>query len=360
MTDAPGPAPDVTPPTRPASGVAGWKVATAAAAGLGLVLAGTVYILMDRQVEELNDEVDDLRRQLDATTEPTPGDDPSGTDDQLGDLGDLLGGLLGGDLGELEDLLGGGLGDLDPALLQCLAPSDGVGLNGGGSIPDADIETQVKAIATIIADERGLPETDDFDIEFVSSGEVQRRAVDLARDELDLEDAAVGGRALAALGAIEPGTDLAEAQLAALDAGVGGFYDTETGELVIGSESMDGMGAYVTSHELVHAMADAAFGLPDTRELADRAGADAAYAALNAVEGDATLYGQKFIADHLPMDQLLGLQAESTATEATLADLPHFVGRNLEFPYLEGMTFTCHTFLDGGWDPIGTWPARMR
>lgn len=359
MSDpTPPPPPPSDPPASSAGGgsrTAVWQVATALALAVGLVLAGVTYIVMDRRVDDARDERDAARDELAAAQEESS----SG----LGGLEDLLGGSEGGleDLlgeGGLEDLLGGdlgdiGLGDVDPILLQCLG-SGGLGLggSGSGSIPDADVETQVDAITQLVEQERGLPAGDDVDIEFVSLDEVRQRAVEITQDELDPERAAVDSRLLAALGAVEPGTDLVQSQLDALDAGVGGFYDPETQQLVIGSEEMDGLGALITAHELVHAQADAALGLPDQEAIAVESGSDAAYAALNATEGDASLYSQQFVGQHLPLDELLALQSASGQTSADLDALPHFVARQLEFPYLKGMTFTCDVFLDGGWDAV--------
>ncbi|TDE08726.1 hypothetical protein [Jiangella asiatica] len=343
------------PPPSPSGSADGtgtvvWKLATALALAVGLILAGVVYLVMD-------DRVDDLRAERDAAREELAVAEESGSDGSLEDL-------LGGDLGGLEDLLGGdgsglegllgdlgGMGDIDPILFQCLGGS-GLGIGGEGSIPDGDVETQVAAIQDIVAEERGLPATEALDIEFVSIDEVQRRAVELTSEELDPERAAVDSRLLAALGAVEPGTDLLQSQLDALDAGVGGFYDPETQELVIGSEEMDALGTFVTAHELVHAQADAELGLPDQEAIAADSGSDAAYAALNVIEGDASLYSQQFIGSHLPLDELMSLQAQSGQTTADLDQLPHFIARQLEFPYVEGMTFSCDVFLEGGWDAI--------
>jgi len=340
----PPPPPEEQPPPR-RSGATGWKVATAAASVLAVALAGTVYVLMDQRVDEMRAERDAARDELDAAREEGDGG--------LGGLEDLLGesGLGDLDLGDLGELLGGG--SVDPILFECLASGGGLGLGGSGdSIPDGPVEEQVAAIQDIIESERGLQAGDDVDIEFVSRDEVRKRAVAITEAELDPAIAEVEDRLLAALGAVEPATDLAQAQLDALDAGVGGFYDPESGELVIGSEQMDGLGALITSHELVHAMADAELGLPDQEAIAEASGSDAAYAALNVVEGDASLYSQQFIGRHLPFDELLALQATSGQTAADLDELPHFVARQLEFPYIEGMTFTCDVFLDGGWEAV--------
>ncbi|WP_165367791.1 hypothetical protein [Phytoactinopolyspora endophytica] len=312
---------------------------------VGLALSGTVYLVMDQRVDDLEEEL--------AGAESRTG---------LGGLVDLmeeygLDELLGEDFEgferegldlddpDLENEMG-----VDPSVLDC------IGLDmmseGGGSIPDAEIETQVEAVRDIVESERGLAADGDLDIEFVTMDEVQQRVVDLSEQDLDREAIAVESRMLAALGAIDPGLDLVQAQLDALGDGVAGYYSPETEELVIGSEEMDAMGTYVTAHEMVHALADATFGLPDLESLAESDGGDAAFAALSALEGDATLYGQMMITKHLSFTDLLALEVESAGTSADLEALPHFVERSLSFPYLEGMAFTCDVFLDGDWASV--------
>jgi len=344
-----------------------WIIVTAVVAVLSLVVSVTTYIVTDRRNQEIRDELAAVREELDQTQADAQS---GGLTDLLGDLLDEegdLGDLLGGE-GGLEDLLGGGsasmgtVNPLDPQIMSCLSP-DGGGTdqqnggqqNGGqqnGSIPDGAIEEQVAAIGQIVGEERGVPVASDLDIEYVSADEVSRRAVEQTQQELNADDIAADTRMLTALGAIEPGTDLAQSQLDALDAGVAGYYDPKTQELVIGSEEMDGLGAYITSHELVHAATDAAHGLPDTVEVEESAGSDAAYAALNVVEGDASLYSQRFVTEHLPMSELMGLQSESDASTQAMADMPHYVSRSLQFPYMEGMAFSCDIYTDGGWAAV--------
>src|SRR5690625_826956 len=330
-----------------------WIIVTAVVAVLSLVVSVTTYILTDQRNQEIRDELASLREELDQTQADAQS---GGLTDLLGDLGDLLGGS-GAD-GGLEDLLGGGsssmgtVNPLDPQIMSCLSPDGGGTGEQDGSIPDGTIEEQVAAIGQIVGEERGVPVASDLDIEYVSADEVSRRAVEQTQQELNADDVAADTRMLTALGAIEPGTDLAQTQLDALDAEVAGYYDPETEELVIGSEEMDGLGAYITSHELVHAATDAAHGLPDTVEVEESAGSDAAYAALNVVEGDASLYSQRFVTEHLPMSELMGLQSESDASTQAMADMPHYVSRSLQFPYMEGMAFSCDIYTDGGWAAV--------
>lgn len=333
--------PHAPSPARP------WKIATAVIAVLAVTGIVGTYLVMGARLSETRDELAQTQRQLEEAESDNG-------------LADLLDGILGDDgTGSLDDLLGeGGLGDLlgdgssdlgslDPALFQCMS-----GGGFGTGLPEGDIEDQVATIQQLITDDRGFDTVDTVDIDFVTLEEVQRRAVDISEADIDQDAADADATILAALGAIEPGADLVDLQLDALEGGVGGFYNPDTEQLVVGSEELDGMGTYIAAHELVHALTDAAFGLPDTVAIADEQGADAAYAALNAIEGDASLYGQLFAAKHLTLTDLLGMQTESDATSAAMDELPHFINRNLTFPYVEGMTFTCHIFLDGGWNAV--------
>lgn len=304
------------------------SLAVVAALAAALVGAGTTYVVMKQQ--------DDGPQRVSDQSTTSAGTSVEDNDNDSDESQDLLGDLLDG---ETDAQVSGDL-------LQCLTPMP----SGGDGLSGTDLTAQVAAIEEIISTDRGFA-SDDYDIEFVTMDEVQRRAVDLTERELDRGEAAVDARVLSALGALSPDTDLAQAQLDALDAGVAGFYNPETRELVIGSESMDGMGVFVTSHELVHAMADSTFGLPDPEQIADQTGSDAAFAALSAIEGDASLYGQRFIAQHLPLDQLLELGADSLGAQSA-AGLPHFVQRDLEFPYVEGLAFSCSIYLDDGWDGV--------
>src|SRR5690606_31207079 len=77
------------------------------------------------------------------------------------------------------------------------------------------------------------------------------------------------------------------------------------------------------------------------------------------VEGDASLYSQRFITDRLALGAMLALQATSDQTAADLAELPHVVSRSLQLPYVEGLTFTCKVFLDGGWRAVDRTYAKL-
>lgn len=364
----------------------GWKTATIVAVAAGLVLSATVYLLMSQRNDDLADRIAAIEAAA-TTTSPTssttppastttsaPPDLPGLPDlsefgDLEGDIDELLDLFMGtegmGDVleGILEDAglegfggldgLGGDLSQLgpglDPGLTQCFSIDT---MGEGAGVPGGDVDDQVVAIAGLVAADRGISSETPLEIELTTREDVASRARAINDAAVSDEDAAAQSRLYAALGVIEPGTDIETLVLDALDAAVAGYYDTDTNELVIGSEEIDALGALIVAHEIQHAVAAEVLGLPDTENIDDRAGSDAATAALSVAEGDASLVSQRFMLDHLSFGQILEVTMESLSTQQSLTGVPHLISRQLQFPYLEGLAFTCGLFVDGGWEAV--------
>jgi hypothetical protein len=193
------------------------------------------------------------------------------------------------------------------------------------------------------------------------------RELDYPRPEAELDR-----RVLASLEAIPQDLDLRDAVLDLLGGQVAGFYDTDTDELVVGSDLAAGLSAVdllTLVHELEHALADQRLGVPDIDRLQEQ-DADAASAALALVEGDAQISTEAYAGRALRPGDLLD------AAEASLPELPrtpHFLARSLLFSYAEGARFACALHAEGGWEavnaayedpPVSTdeilFPARYR
>lgn len=174
-------------------------------------------------------------------------------------------------------------------------------------------------------------------------------AVDYPKAEADRD-----ARALSALGAVPPGTDLEREVTDLLEAQVVGFYDTETKELVVRAEDVeDGLDAVerlTLVHELEHALADQALDLPDLDDPAPGE-EDATSAALAVVEGDASLATEMFAARGLTAAEQLSLLSAETGARG-LAEAPYHLARSLLFPYAEGKEFVCGLFAEGGWEAV--------
>lgn len=169
------------------------------------------------------------------------------------------------------------------------------------------------------------------------------------RAELDDE-----GVMLTALGLLDPGTSLADAYRDALEIGVVGFYDPETGRLVVRA-SADGtlgdLNLYMRQtlvHELTHALDDQWFEL-DREDFAD---GDAEYGFIAVVEGNARRVDQRW---QDSLDTAFQQQLEAESMSALSPDdllryftLPPILQQLQLSPYTDGLTYMERLTASGG------------
>jgi hypothetical protein len=336
-------------------------------------------------INRLRDSNDDLQAQIDASDERiseledqlAAAETANPLDGALGDgaLGDLLGGLLGGqggdsgDLSGLEDLLNGllggesgGFGDLFGegatggldfgAMGQCLTTAP-----GSISISDANLAAQVDDIASAVEDIRGLSFPGEIEPTFVSSEEMGERVRDLAAQSYPSALADIQTRLWVSLGMLEPGFDLIREQLDLLDGAVAGYYDPATHELVVATtaddEPLSATDQVTLAHELIHALTDARLHFPES---IDNPTLDPERArALQAlIEGDATFGMQQFSMGAIDLLDQFGMMLDPrlAASQEDLADFPYILSNGIQLPYLEGMSFACALYEDGGWERV--------
>ena len=294
-----------------------------------LVVAGiavTAYV----QLRDANDRIEQLT-----------GGQGDGGANPLGDIDEFIEDLLGDTEGLFE-----GLGDIG-AQLECL----GAGITGGGS---GEAGTTVEEIAAQVEGIRELEFTGDVEPEFVSNEEMTSRVRELFLEDYTPEIADTEERLLTGLGAIPRGTDLRELRAGAIGSQVAGYYEPETGELVVrqGGAELSAIDRITLSHELDHALTDQALDipLPDDPEVGTE---DASLAALAVVEGDATFVMQRYSAT-LGVDEQLELldPAVVAGSEAGLSGFPPYLEQELIFPYEEGLSFVCDLYANGGWAAV--------
>ncbi len=315
---------------------------------------------LDRTQAELEEE---RRRQEPAAPEIAPPDpsppsaDPPAPGDPLGelapgqDLGDLLDEFLGGDQG---DSLSG-----DADLLGCLSGDGGVGgmLGGGSPVAADDLREQLDLIADRVESLRGLEQLEPLSPTYLTGEEIGERARQLTLDEYAPEVADLDRRVLATLGAIPADLDLRQAAADLIAGQVAGYYDTETGELVVRTDDpsspLPPVDQITLAHELQHAIADQHLGLDDL-EADPAVPTDEARARLAVVEGDATLVMQRFALSALSLsDQLaLGSDPGAAASQEQLEAFPSYLQAQLLFPYTEGLSFVCSLEASGGWPAV--------
>lgn len=289
------------------------------------------------QLQAANDRIEELEAELGGGGQ-TGGD---GLFEQIGDaLKDLVGDL-GKEFAGLEGL---------PAadLIQCL----GDGLSQGSRPAEGD--DPVAAVAATVEDVRELEFQSPVQPTFLPPEKTAARIRQAFLSEYTEGLADREERVLGAVAAVPAGTDLRQVRAEALGREVVGFYDPETGELVVqtGGPELRPFERVTLAHELDHALTDQRLGIPLPDDLV--AGAeDADLAGLSLVEGDATLTMQRYSTTLSVEDQVDLIDPQAVAeAQAGLATLPHFLQRELLFPYEEGLDFVCRLYAAGGWDAV--------
>lgn len=300
-----------------------------------LLVASTIAIVELVQLRAANERIEEL--------ESRPGSSAQGQGEGdgglFGDFDDIFEDLLGDSGGLFE-----GAGDLG-SLIECIGnPFAGSG-EAGTSVEE--IARQVEGIRELTFDREVEPS-------FLSDDEMNSRVRELFLEEYTPKLADIEQRILTTLGAIPPGTDLRELLSGAVGQQVAGFYEPETGELVVrqsGSEP-SAIDRITLAHELDHALTDQALGipLPDDPQLGAE---DSSLAALAVVEGDATLAMQRYSATLGFAEQFELLDPATIAqAEAGLEDFPYYLEQQLLFPYEQGLNFVCGLYAEGGWEAV--------
>lgn len=319
----------------------------AALAGVIVVaLAITIAVTQYRQrgdaqaeLERTRQELAELREQLRAMRSRPQESGPRPEDGDRGAQG-LLDELGGGCRAAVGEHAGGGLEGLLKGLTE--------------KRPDTH-EELAQVVAQRVEKLRELDFDEPVEPEFLDDRELRERVRELLEEDYSREEADRDGRALKALGAIPPDTDLHELAEKVLADQVVGLYEPSNESLLVQSGGDPGVLEELTlAHELEHALADQTLELPVADD-PDPALADAELAGLAVIEGDATLATQVYGARHIgPLDALsaLGDLGSVVDSERRLAALPPYLRNELLFPYTTGLEFVCGLYEEGGWDAV--------
>jgi hypothetical protein len=142
-----------------------------------------------------------------------------------------------------------------------------------------------------------------------------------------------------------------EEQRTLLSIGVGGFYDTESKELVVRGEDLTPFVREVLAHELTHALDDQWFGLD--RPQLNNADNESGFGFSALVEGNASRVEYAYLDSLSPSEQSEAEdeQARLVFEHPELFDLPPILLTLLQAPYDEGEPFVAD-LLDSGGQPL--------
>lgn len=219
---------------------------------------------------------------------------------------------------------------------------------------DLPREMRVEIADLIVRTEevRGLTFLQPPTIVVVSDEELETRVRESVQE--DIENLGADEALLKLLGLLDQDIDLLELYLDLYGEQVAGYYDGETGELVVpAGDSLSELQKATLVHELAHALTDQRFGFNDGYEtLIDEDRFDEAVAMLAVIEGDATLTELLYI-QQLDVSQQQDLLGEMFGTDSTVFDsVPAYLQNSLIFPYQEGLAFVQRFFEIGGFDEV--------
>lgn len=177
------------------------------------------------------------------------------------------------------------------------------------------------------------------------------RVAELIEEDLDRDELAIDEALLRTMGLLSDDIDLFDALTALYAEQVAGFYDGETGELVVsGDAELTPLTKTIVIHELIHALTDQHFDFdPVFRALDDAERYEEASALQALVEGDATYFQLVYLQEYLSQEEQIQAITESFAADTTVLDsLPDWFGSDLAFPYDAGFLFVERLVQDAG------------
>ncbi|MCZ6567547.1 MAG: hypothetical protein O6923_04520, partial [Actinobacteria bacterium] len=216
-----------------------------------------------------------------------------------------------------------------------------------------EVQQQLEDLIVTVQEVRDLPFLLPPNITVVTDAELEARVREAIGEEA--EDFPADGALYKLLGLMDQEADLEKLLLDLYGAQVAGFYDGETGEIVVPARQ-DGLTLLQQGtmlHELIHALTDQHFGFDaHFQAMLDEERLDEATAYHALIEGDATL-AQVMWAGSLSQQELGRFFAESLDVDNSSLDaVPQFISDSLLFPYDAGLGFVQELFAAGEWNAV--------
>ena len=219
---------------------------------------------------------------------------------------------------------------------------------------DAELEALIQEIAEETSNVRALPLQEEIDSEILSREDLRADLTEMIEEEYGQEDADLDRDLLWMLRLIpDRGLDYLELQISLLTEQVAGYYDSDTGELVvIGEEAALNADQKVTmSHEITHALQDQHFGLGRYEDDDTDFERVTAFQALT--EGDATWTMVQWAIANLSMEEISEfLEAGEEFDSPTFDSAPRYIRESLTFPYNAGFQFVEALIEEGGLEAV--------
>ena len=228
------------------------------------------------------------------------------------------------------------------------SPSAGAASGADGTAVDASALTDlVPELSAFVEEESGLEFLEDVEVTLLDDEEFVARLQDEEPTAEEREDLEGTGATLEALGLVPVGTDVQAALDELLSAGVVGFYDPATDELVVRGVG-DGPTERVTLvHELTHALQDQHYDLDRDFEDSDD---ESGFGLTALAEGDATLVEDAYVSSLSGPDRA---QYEEETSDVDIPDVPFALLALIAEPYVAGPPLVSALRDEGGTERVG-------
>jgi hypothetical protein len=208
-----------------------------------------------------------------------------------------------------------------------------------------DFDAVIAELSDFVEEERGLPFLRPVEVELADDDEFESRL--LEDFEEDLDEIAETDLVFTALGLLDSDTDLAEVLRDALAAGVVGFYDPTTDELVVRGIDTTPYVRSTIVHELTHALDDQHFELD--RPAIDESDGEEGFGFSALVEGNAVRVEEVFFGTLSSQEQQQYAEEEAELAEGfPQFSIPTVVLETLVAPYVSGPVLVDHILDEGG------------
>jgi hypothetical protein len=227
-------------------------------------------------------------------------------------------------------------------------------LPGVEALPQ-EVQDELLELVRTTEEIRGLRFMDPPIILVVSEAELEERV--RGQIEEESEDFPADEALYKLLGLLEDDVDLQSLLLDLYGEQVAGYYDGETGELVVPTreEGFSVVQRATMVHELTHSLTDQHLGFHDVwTEMLDEERLDEASAYQALIEGDASLAEFLFL-QTLSQRELGEFFAEALDIDTTALDsAPPFIQDSLIFPYDSGLAWVQDLYTDQGWEAVNS------
>ena len=216
----------------------------------------------------------------------------------------------------------------------------------------AEAGPSIESIRDDVSRIRSLPVRSELDVSYITREQLAEEIEAEMQDSYPADELAVEERVLKGLGLLDEEQDLQDVAQEMLTGGVLGYYDDETAELKVISdtEEIDALNEVTLAHEITHALQDQSFSLQQLLPDDGSSNDDRDLAVLSLIEGDATVTDQEYAASKMGFADAVSLLMATMGAPAGFGS--SYLDDSLSFPYLEGSAFVSYLKSEGGWEAV--------